>query len=568
MGLTSALQIGRSGLLTAQTAIELAGNNLANVATRGYSRQELVLVPAGVNEISTGNFIGRGVQLEQIIRRTDEALASRIRGAVADQAGSLIRQEMIGQIEALQNELTGIDLSTHLNDFFNAFGDLTNQPLDSSLRSLVIQRGETLVSFVQELRSGLADLRAQLDGRIRNTTAATNEMLTQIEALNKQITQTEGGAGGAHGLRDKRDQLLGELSKYLDISVTEQNSGVVDIYVGSTPIMLNGKSRGIEVEAKSVGGVLQHNVIVAADGTALKAGSGELGALIDLRESMINRTIGTLDDFAAQLIHQVNKVHSSGQGSTGFGSVTGATQVLDATVALNDSSSGIPFPPQHGSFQVHVTQKSTGQRVTTTIHVDLDGINPAADTTLASLTADLDAVGNISALITPAGRLQLNVDSSDFEITFSDDSSGALASLGVNTFFTGSNSFDVAVNPLLKANVGHLAAGQGNIPGDNRNAIALTGLREARFDDLGGLSLTDMWSRHVEGIGIELDQANRRVEANSVVRDSLQAQQQSISGVNADEEAINLLSFQRVFQASAKFLTIIDEMFDVILSTL
>ena len=568
MGLSSALQIGRSGLLTAQTAIELAGNNLANVATRGYSRQELVLSPAGVNEVSTGNFIGRGVQLQQIVRRTDEALISRIRGAIADQSGSIIRQEFVGQIEALQNELTGIDLSSHLNDFFNAYGDLSNQPLDSSLRSLVIQRGETLVDFVKDLRSGLSDLREQLDNRIRNTTSATNEVLTQIEALNRQITQTEGGAGGAHGLRDQRDQLLGELSKYLDISVSEQNSGVVDIYVGSTPIMLNGRSRGVEVQIESVNGVLEHNVVVSADNTSLKAGSGELGSLIELRENVIDQTVRTLDTFAGQLIHQINKVHSSGQGSIGHTSVTGTMQVLDSTVALNDSDSGIAFLPQHGSFQIHVTQKSTGQRVTTTINVDLDGINAATDTTLNSLTADLDAVDNISALVTAAGKLQLNSDSADFEISFSDDSSGALASLGINTFFTGHNSFNIGINPLLKSNVGHLAAGQGHIPGDNRNAIALSDLRETRFNDLGGLSLLDMWSRHVEGVGIELDKANRQVEADSVVRDSLEAQHQNVSGVNADEEAINLLSFQRVFQASAKFLTIVDEMFDVILNTL
>ena len=568
MGLTSALQIGRSGLLTAQTAIEVAGNNLANVATRGYSRQEMVIVPAGVQEISNGNFVGRGVQLQEIVRRTDDALMTRIRGSIADQSGSLLKQEIIGQVEALQNELTGIDLSSQLNEFFNAFGDLSNQPLDSSLRSLVLQRGESLTSFITELRSGLVELREQLDDRIRNSTLAVNDLLGQVEALNKQISQTEGGAGGAHGLRDQRDQVLNELAKFLDISATEQASGVVDIYVGSTPIMLNGKSRGVEVKIESVNGVLEHNVIVSADSTSLRAGSGELGALIDLRESMIDQTMTTLDDFTGQLIFQINRVHSSGQGSTGFSSVTGATQVLDATVALNDVDAGIPFEPKHGSFQIHVTQKSTGQRTTTTINVDLDGINAATDTTLNSLMADIDAAGNVSASITGSGRLKIDVDSADFQITFSDDSSGVLASLGINTFFTGSNSFDIGVNPTLEANVGLIAAGQGHVAGDNRNAIAMNSLREARFDEAGGLSLTDMWSRHVEGVAIQLDQANRQVEADTVVRDSLEAQHQNVSGVNADEEAINLLSFQRVFQASAKFLSIVDEMFDVILNVI
>jgi len=565
MGLTNALQIGRSALLTSQTAIELAGNNLANVATRGYRRQDMVIVPAGVSEISGGNFIGRGVQLEQIVRRTDEALEGRIRGAVADQAGSLLRQETLSQIEALQNELTGVDLSTQLNEFFNAFGDLSNQPLDSSLRSLVVQRGENLAGFIQELRSSLTDVREQIEARIRNATTAANDLLDQVEALNKQISLTEGGLGGAHGLRDQRDQLLSELSNFMDISVAEQASGVVDVFAGSTPIVLNGKSRGLEVQVETVDNAVRHTVVVSADGSKLKTGAGELGALIGLREDTIDQTMATLDDFAGQLIFQVNRVHSGGQGSSGFSAVTGESQVLDATVALNDAATGLDFLPQHGSFQMHITQKSTGQRITTMINVDLDGINAATDTTLTSLAADLNAVANMTATAGANGRLSMSVDSPDFEITFSDDTSGVLASLGINTFFTGSDSFDIGVNSAIKNNVGLLAAGQGNVSGDNRNAIALEDVREAGFAEIGGLSLTGMWSRHVENIAIQLDQANRQVEADTVVRDALEAQQQNVSGVNADEEAINLLTFQRVFQASAKFLSIVDEMLETIM---
>jgi flagellar hook-associated protein 1 FlgK len=568
MGLTSALQVGRSALQTSQAAIELAGNNLSNVATRGYSRQEMVIVPAGVTEVGSGNFIGRGVQLQQIVRRTDEALNTRIRGAIADQSGALMKQEIIGQIEALQNELTGIDLSTNLNDFFNAFGDLSNRPLDSSLRSLVLQRGETLAGFVRDLRGGLSELRTQLDARIRNASSAANDLLTQIATLNKQISQTEGGQGGAHGLRDQRDQLLGELSKYIDISVHEQDSGVVDVFVGSTPVILNGKNRGLDVRVQTVNGVLQHEVVVAEDGTRIRAGSGELGALIDLRENSIDGAIGALDEFTGQLIYQVNRIHSSGQGSQGFSTVTGATQVLDATVALTDPASGLGFTPTHGSFQVHVTQKSTGQRITTTINVDLDGINAGADTSLNSLTSDIDAMANVTASITAAGRLRIAADSSDFEISFSDDTSGALAALGINTFFTGKDSFDIGVNQTLVDNVGLVAAGQGHVAGDNRNAIALEGLRQQKFSELGGLSLTDMWGRHVEDIAIQLDQANRQVQADSVVRDALESQRQNVSGVNADEEAINLLTFQRMFQASAKFLSIVDEMMQTLMQVI
>jgi flagellar hook-associated protein 1 len=566
MGLASALQVGRSGLLTSQSAIEVAGNNLANVATRGYHRQELIVTPSGANQIQSGVFIGRGVQVENIIRRVDEALETRIRAGIADQSGSLVRKEMLSQVESLQNELTGIDLSTHMNDFFNAFGELSNQPLDTALRSLTVQQGDVLAGFIQTLRGGLVELRSQLDDRTGNAAIAADAVLAQVELINAQVVETEGGRGGAHSLRDQRDELLSELAQYLDISTIERESGSVDVYVGSTPLMLNGKSRGVTLKVTTDGADTQTSVVIKADGSPLNIDTGQIGALIEVRNTDIVGAIETLDDFTHQLIFQVNRMHAGGQGSSGYSTLTSTAQTLDESLLLNDPDAGYDFTPQHGSFQLHVTQKSTGQRVTSVINIDLDGINPATDTSLTSLASDINAVSNVTAVVSSSGRLQIDANSADFEFTFSDDTSDVLASLGVNTFFSGNNSFDIGVNDVLKGNVAFVAAGLNHIAGDNGNALRLENLREVNISQLGGISLTDVWAKHVEGIAISLGQANRRVEADTVVLDSLQAQQQVVSGVNADEEAISLLAFQRMFQASARFLSVIDEMMDTIMA--
>ena len=120
MSLGGALQIGRTGLLASQAAIEVAGNNLANLATRGYHRQRVTLVPMRAQQLQDGIFIGRGVQIQQIIRQVDEALEGRLRTGIADESRSLAHQEVLSQIEAIHNEFSGIDLSTHLGAFFNA----------------------------------------------------------------------------------------------------------------------------------------------------------------------------------------------------------------------------------------------------------------------------------------------------------------------------------------------------------------------------------------------------------------------------------------------------------------
>lgn len=565
MSLGGALQIGRSALIANQTAIEVTGNNLANVATKGYHRQEIALAPIADQEIRDGVFVGRGVQVQQVLRQIDEALEGRVRTSVADESASASRQDVLSQIESLQNELSGNDLSTHLGELFNAWSELANNPQDNSVRNVVTQQGATVASFLNNLRSQLGDLRTQVDSDINASVSAANDLLTRIEALNNQIAQQPRGADGAHGLKDQRDGLLAELSQSMDVSTVDLPSGAVDVYVGSLPVILNGRSRGLDVRRQTVNGELQIDVVLKSDGSVLQPRSGRLGALIQARRDDVNHAIDVLDDFTNQLIFQVNRIHSQGQGASGFTSLTGTSKVKDASAALNDPAAGLDFVPNHGSFQIHLTQKSSGQSSASTIAVDLDGINPGSDTSLTSLVAQLNSVANVNASITSDGRLKIATTSNDFEISFSDDSSGVLAALGLNTFFQGSNAADVAVNSILTQDPGKLAAGQGLIDGDNRNALAIAALRDQPLAALHGMSLSQTWDRHIEDYAVRLGQATQQAQANTTVRENLEAQQQSTSGVNSDEEAINLLSFQRAYQGSARFLSVVDQLYQTLL---
>ncbi len=566
MSLGHALQIGRAGLLASQAAIEVTGNNLANIATRGYHRQTIELAPAGTSKIREGVFMGRGVQISAITRQINEALEARLRSGVSDEYAAAARQGALQQLEAIQNELSGIDVSTRLSTFFNAFSNLANNPQDNSLRTLAIQETATLASFINNLRSSYDQLRGQVDAAAKAGAVAADDLLKRIELVTHQIVTAEGAQGGAAGLRDERDALLSELAQYLDISINEHDSGALDVFVGSLPIMLNGQSRGLELRTRTIDGDTVTDVVIAQNQDPLDISSGELGALIRARKVDVQDAIDALDAFTHELIWQVNRIHTQGQGLAGFSSITGTSAVLDESAVLDSAAAGLDFAPRHGSFLVHVTQKSTGQRITTRIDVDLDDVDPASNTTLSSLIASLDSVDNMSASLGPGRQLVLAADAADFEFSFSEDTSGVLASLGVGTLLMGSDSFDVAVNPLIAANPRFLAAGREHLPGDNRNALAIADLRSTRLDSTGGLSLPEMWSRHVEDLAIRHAQARGQLQAATIVRENLQAQQQSVSGVNADEEAINLLAFQRMYQASARFLTVVDQLMQTLLS--
>ena len=108
--------------------------------------------------------------------------------------------------------------------------------------------------------------------------------------------------------------------------------------------------------------------------------------------------------------------------------------------------------------------------------------------------------------------------------------------------------------------------GRGHLDGDNRNALALSALRDTALESLNGLSISGHWADHVGRVANGIAQARDRSEAADVVRDNLESQRAAISGVNADEETINLLQFQRAYQASARLVSVVDEMTQTLLA--
>lgn len=566
MGLTSSLYIGRSGLLASQAAIQTAGNNLANIATEGYHRNDIALTAVRSNEIQRGIFLGNGVQIASITRQVDDALEARLRNAVSDESSSRVRQDLWSEIEAIENELSDIDISTRMADFFNAWSQIANNPQDLSLRTLAVEQAETLSDYVRSVRGEFTSMQKRIDDRTRNAGETVNDLLERIAQLNESIAVQEGGVPTqAAGLRDQRDLLLSELSQYTDISIIHQQSGATDIYIGSLPVVLGSENRGVAVTSETVNNSIVTKVRLAEDQSPLNIQSGELGALLQFRGVHLENAINTLDTYANSMIHEVNKLHSQGQGLQLFDSVLGTTEVVDPTAALNHPDAQIPFSLQHGSFQFHVTQKSTGLRVSETIRVDLDGIDPGTDTSLTDLAAAINAVANVSAIVTTDNRLEITSDAPDFQFSFSDDSTGVLSALGVNTFFTGKEASDIGVNRGLVGDPRNVAVGLEHLAGDNRTALAINALRETGVNDLQGLSLPAFWNRHVEDVSIRTAQAVDQLNADSVVKENLQVQQQAFSGVNADEETIDLLNYQRMYQANARFLTVVDELMQTLI---
>ncbi|MDZ4755302.1 MAG: flagellar hook-associated protein FlgK [Phycisphaerae bacterium] len=561
MGLNGALQIGQSALQASQAAIQVAGNNLANAATPGYHRQVASLSPARDERVGYNSFVGTGVVLRDISRVVDSALQTRVHGAISKEMGASIDQRFLSSIESIQNELTDNDLSSRLSEFFNSFSELANNPNDDAVRSVVLRQGGGIAEHITQLRGEYTSVRTEIDRALGASIEAADGLMTQIAELNAQITQAEQGAGKANGLRDRRDSLINELSKYLDVTTVEQPNGALDVLVGSLPVVLAGGSRGLELRTRMVDGTTQVDVRIRADGSILDVSEGSIGALMRQREETVDPAIEAIDSFANQLIFQVNRVHSQGQGRSGWSSVTGLVRLADATTALNATATETPFPIKNGSFQLHITNATTGLRESAQILVD------PSTASLDDLAAAINASGlaNTTASVTSDNRLEITANGG-YELSFSEDSSGALAALGINGFFSGDDASSIGLNEALLDDPRLLASGKDLIPGSNGSALDMVALEDLSINALGGRSLRGYWQSTVNNHAVRTSAANDAAEGSRLVRESLEAQAEAVSGVSVDEEAIDLLTYQRQFQAAARYISTIDEAIQTLLN--
>ncbi len=247
--LGAAFQIGRSALAAYQSAIAITGQNIANVGNPDYTRQTGRLVAMYGGMTLGGVAPGMGVNLSGLQRHVDEAVEARLRLDLGDRAGAQTAYTALNRIESLYNELTQYDLSTQLTTFFGSFSDVQTNPADISARNLILANADTVIQTLQRQRTGLLSEISDLNDTVASLARDANALTEQIAKLNELIVTTEAQSPGSAGaLRDNRDALLRQLGELMDITTREQDNGVVNVYVGSEPLVDFNRSRGLTTE--------------------------------------------------------------------------------------------------------------------------------------------------------------------------------------------------------------------------------------------------------------------------------------------------------------------------------
>ena len=562
--LNSALHVGRTALLSYEGALHVVGNNISGAGSPDYTRLSPQLDPLQGSPINGGLQPGAGVALNAIQRNIDEALEGRVRLATGAEASVTTQGNAIAQVEAMFDDLSGAGIGVRISEFFHAFDELQNTPEDQAIRDLIVSDGVLLATSLRELRARLTGLGDDIDAQIAAMVTEADRIAHEIGRLNADITTAEAqGQGPAAALRDQRDALLRELSELFDVIVREQPNGTINVYVGSEALVQGNTVRGLIAVEEVDGETTRTSVRFADTNQQIDVRGGRLQGLVLSRDQ--HRQIEALDRLASAVIAEVNRLHADGQGLVGFTSVTGMNEVLAADVPLDAAAAGLAFPPGRGSFYITVSDDVTGTPVAYRIDVTPDDTDTG--TTLDSLVADINTqVEGVTASVTGDNRLQLDAgDGFTFVFGYDgqqarEDTSGVLAALGINTFFTGTDARNIAVNDVLTETSSLLAASSVSLAGDGANAGRIAALDTVASEGLDHASIPGFYNAIASSVAVTAAAVRQEVEAASSVLGSLQAQRESISGVNLDEEAISLIKFQRAFQGAARFVRVVDDL--------
>ncbi len=341
MGITSILNIARSALSAQQSALQVLANNIANVNTVGYARQEAILKEADPT-MTDGCFLGSGVTVERVMSNYDKYLEL----SMARQSTSMEEQKTYAQffsrIESVLDE-ANTKLSSNITEFFNAWQGLSADPLSRVARSDVAMKAQNLSNGIQSVYSELANLQIEADGKVAQGVDEVNNILNSIAELNKKIVA--GTASGTQGGSFTSERLLAvkELSGKLDIQWFEDAEGALTVMTGGGKSLVDkGNVYELSAERSGTGNFYSiycnGNSLAPVDITDAISG-GTLKGLVDLRDNQMTGFMDNLDDLAKSLMTEVNSVHAAGynsSGTTGIDFFKNVTSDYAANLDLSD----------------------------------------------------------------------------------------------------------------------------------------------------------------------------------------------------------------------------------------
>ncbi|WP_281647147.1 flagellar hook-associated protein FlgK [Parendozoicomonas sp. Alg238-R29] len=647
----SLTDIGISGLLTAQKTMAVTSNNIANVNTQGYSRQEVQLSSISTNFPGSAS-AGSGVLVTDVRRLANSFLIGQLRDSTSLYNQKSTSAQYMNQIDSyLGNESSVI--TKGLDKFFAAANAASVDPVSLAARQQVISEAVSLSQRFNTVQEQLDSQSRLLSVQVETATSEASAYIQGVAGYNKQIQEALSNGSTPNDLMDKREKTIQDLAALTGITVLPQPDGMVNVYLQSGhPLVLGTQTNALKVGNHPVDPNIAGLFLETSNSTIPLAGNlgGAIGGLQDYQTSVlpqvqnevgrlalvfsdnVNKLLGQGYDLdghqgeaTSQLMNDVNwlpannRVSSdvSNAGNARFSvnvsdmsALTGDTFEVryDGTnFTLHDDTGASIAGPwmsldsqtfQGLEFAVHDASFSAGDSFQ--ISFPLSGV-PAADRVLA---AEGDAT--LLVAVDDSSKLQatnyvLRVDGSNYQITRESDGKvvvpWASVPAGPNNDLQGFDGLDISLNKgalnngdIYLIQPSRRAADEIGVAVDNARALAFAEIPDSAGDnkqlqklvDLqnaglvsdgvvngsvvdGGVSLGEGYTRLVGRVAVMTSQVKTELDTSQSLFEQTRDARDGFSGVNLDEEAMNLVRAEQAYAASAQIISVAQSTFDTLL---
>jgi flagellar hook-associated protein 1 FlgK len=627
--LSSIFGIDLSALQAFQQAIEVTSNNVANASTPGYDEESIELETA-LPQDAGGFAIGSGVDVGGVQRAYSQAAANQLNTSQSTLGQLTALQNYTSQIDNLFGTTAG-GLTTALQTYYSGWSAVADDPTSSAARQALLGDASALAANLNSTSSQLQEMNSDANTRITADVNQINSISTQISSLNTQIAQSSGSGQAPNQLLDQRDQLVSNLSQLAGVTTTSNSDGSINVYLGNgQPLVLDQNTYQLSTVPNQFNASQLEVASTASDGASISSSitSGDLGGLLSARTQAIDPALNQLGQIATAVAQSANTQQASGLdlngqlGSALFSvgapvatSSSANTDATTASVTISNigalTSDNYLLSYQGGTYTL--TDATTGANVALTgagtstspltassvgLAIVLSGTPASGDQFLVQPTAQ--AAGSIGVALTDpsgvaaAGAIQTSAsDTNTGSATISagtvvDAANPALLNTTTIQFLTpttysvnGAGSFaytsggNVDLDGWQVKISGTPAAGdtfavQSNAggTGDNTNALAAANQQTTGVLSNGTMSVSGAVGALISGAGAQAQQVNTATTAQTAVNTQAQTNVQSVSGVNLDEEAANLMQWQQAYQASAQALSVANGLFTTFMDSI
>ena len=559
------LYVGASGLQNAQNAINTTANNLANVDTKGYVRQQVRYADKNYTILkdSRSNVnlqqSGLGVSIGDVVHARDIFLDKTYRQETGRMSFYSARYETATYVEDLMQELNGQQFKQSVSDLWQAFQEVSTKPADSTNQNLVLQKADLLVSRTQKLYSDLQNYQSNINDQIKDDVDRVNTIGNRIYELNLQIQKVEaGGTETAMTLRDERDSLLDELGNYGRIEVTEDATGFA--YVDMEGVRFVDENRCYNMGLKAADGTgfytpywPQQSDVEKGQYVPVFRVSGEISSetntdIGSIKSKLLVRgdTYGRREDMASE---------------ESYANIEGCT-LMETQAELDMLFSQII----KSMNDIYCPNTETTSAFTST-----DGVTYPAGTKILdeeNCARGVDGELPPRELFTRIGidryTKVTGTDGKTYYVYNEEDPDVSSTRYAIGT---------VTVNSDLKRQITLMPAYKKNGTVDYEMGAKLAAAWEVKDMKLNPYdqkpcTFEEYYDKMVDQLGIEGNTYKSVTETLSGAVSSVDSKRQQVSGVSSDEELSNMIKFQSAYNAASRFMNVISQMTETIVTGL